>query len=363
MQSSDFHLHPDAPERLDALRQVVDIARRESADALLIPGDLFDTNDAATHLRPDVRTFLESFDGETVIIPGNHDLTAFPPEADYGRRTTVLARAPYEEHALRTEAGDEVVVIGAPYQGGTTLAQVLAGIEVVHPAATVLLAHGTYIGGWTLADEGDEDAYLPIRVDDLAGRFVYAAIGHVHARPTFDDWSADRAWGYAGSPIAITRGERGPRHAVLVDLDPGAGVRDVRTLRLDTSYWEEIEVALPPWETASDAVRNVTAALEAASGEPDRGRGLLARVHGWTDGSETDLRHDLERLLGRFETAHRVVELQLGVRTIRTFLDERPELEDILARVRRLGAEEAEDEEVIRRAAAHVIEAAAEVGG
>ncbi|MCP3905243.1 MAG: hypothetical protein GY715_16580 [Planctomycetes bacterium] len=362
VQTSDLHLRPDTPERLDALRQVIGLAGDEQADALLIPGDLFDTNDAATALRTEVRDLLESFEGATVVIPGNHDPAAFPPEADYGQRTRVLATVPHERCSIRTERGEEVVIHGAPYQRNTTLGQVLAGLDIDDPLSTVLLAHGTFVGGWSLVDEGDEDAYLPIRDDDLAGRFAYAAIGHVHARATFDGWRADGAWGYAGSPIAVTRGERGPRHAVVVDFEPGAGVRDVRRIRLATPYWEPVEIALPPWGSTSDAVRDVTAGLEAASDTPDPCRGLLLRIRGWTEGDENALRAEVERVVDRFRSAHRVIDVSLGVTTIRTFLDDRPELEDILARVRRLGEEESRDDEVVRMAAALVVRAASEAG-
>ena len=107
IHTSDFHLHPDAPERMDALRQVVSLANSESADALLIPGDLFDSPEVAGALRVQTRAILDSFTGTTVITPGNHDLGAFPPKTDYGDRTILLTTTPYQKYSLRSSDGPE----------------------------------------------------------------------------------------------------------------------------------------------------------------------------------------------------------------------------------------------------------------
>lgn len=361
LQASDFHLRPDAPHRLDALREVVRQANAEEAGVLLIPGDLFDSPEAAEVLRVEVRDILETFDGKTVVIPGNHDLTAFAPEADYGRSTIVLAGLPYSEQIIRDATGDEVRVFGVPYQDRATLGQALAGLKIDDPLRAVLLAHGTFEGSRTFALaelEGEEDAYFPICESDLKGRFAYAALGHLHTRVTFDRWSADAAWGYAGSPVAVTRGELGPRHAVLVDVEPGVGVRDVRPVRLNTDYWESLIVQAAPWESADAVLDRLRLELAAASSEVDPRRGLRLKVDGWTDDDEAEFRSRVEAELDQVREAHREVGLDVTVRTIALILSERPELVDLLARVRRLGEERQADEETLRTAVGLLVEAA-----
>ncbi len=361
IQSSDFHLRPDAPQRLEALREVVGHATEQSADALLIPGDLFDTPEAAGPLRPQVRSILESFSGTTVITPGNHDATAFPPQADWGRRTVVLAATPFQEHVLRTPGGEEARIFGAPYQERTTLGQVLAGLEIKDPLRTVGLAHGTFEGSWhtSIADEGDEAAYLPIRDEDLRGRFAYAALGHLHSRVTFDDWQPGEAWGYAGSPVSVTRGELGPRHAVLVEFEPGTGVRSIERLRLRTSYWESVAVNAAPWETAGDAIDRLRRTLAEASAPEDPHRGLRVTVQGWIEGDETEFRDGVQQEVDRLAAAHREIDLEVTVRTISSVLTQRPEIEDLLERLRRLGRERGADEATVQMAAGMVVGAAA----
>ena len=252
-------------------------------------------------------------------------------------------------------------MFGVPYQDRATLGQALAGLKIDDPLRAVLLAHGTFEGSRTFALaelEGEEDAYFPICESDLKGRFAYAALGHLHTRVTFDRWSADAAWGYAGSPVAVTRGELGPRHAVLVDVEPGVGVRDVRPVRLNTDYWESLIVQAAPWESADAVLDRLRLELAAASSEVDPRRGLRLKVDGWTDDDEAEFRSRVEAELDQVREAHREVGLDVTVRTIALILSERPELVDLLARVRRLGEERQADEETLRTAVGLLVEAA-----
>ena len=359
IHTSDFHLHPDAPERMDALRQVVSLANSESADALLIPGDLFDSPEVAGALRVQTRAILESFTGTTVITPGNHDLGAFPPKTDYGDRTILLTTTPYQEYTLRSSDGHEVALFGVPYQEKVTLGQLLAGLTIRDPSQAILLAHGTFEGSWplTFADEGEEVAYLPIREADLRDRFAYAALGHLHSRVTFDDWQSKEAWGYAGSPVAVTRGEIGPRHAVLVDFEPGIGIRQLTPVRLATDYWETCFVRAAPWEPTDAVIERVRQELSGISAEHDQHRGLRVRVDGWTDGDEGEFRKRIEHEVHQVRAAHRVIECDVAVRTAAIIVSKHPELNDLLVRIRTLGAERGANEATVELAAGLLLEA------
>ncbi len=370
VQASDFHLHPDQPERLDALGAVVRVATAEHADFLLIPGDLFDAPEVSDPLRGRVRAILEAFAGTTIVVPGNHDLdprdparTAFPAGSDYGRRTVVLATPPYEVREPSDHATSSVRIVGVPYHAGSTLGRDLAGLEA-DPLRTVLLAHGTLHAGRLeslVGGEGQESAYYPIVERDLRGRFAYAALGHVHARATFDEWTADAAWGYAGSPIAITRGELGRRHAVVVDFVPGHGVRDVRRIPLGTPYWSEYTATLLPWDDVDALIHRLAESLPAPDEPCDSDRGLRIRVDGYLDGDETDLRDRLERMAHEVETRFRRVEVDVrDTITVRAVVEQRPWLADLLVRLRRRAESEGTPEHVVRRAAGLLVAAARE---
>jgi DNA repair exonuclease SbcCD nuclease subunit len=367
LQSSDFHLDPDHPERLEALAEVVRRAAEERADALLIAGDLFDAAPAAEPLRAEVRRRLESFDGPVLIVPGNHDLvpagqSAFPVGADYGRRTVVLRAAPWERHLLTDSCGAEIAVVGVPFRPGGTLGRDLATLTC-DPLHTVLLAHGTLQADWIAAlgsGEGHEPgAYYPIRRRDLEGRFAYAALGHFHGGVAFHDWTARAAWGYAGSAASITRGERGPRHAVLVEFTAGSGVSAIHPIRLDTPYWEECEIVGSPAEDGSALASRLRAKAADRFAHRDPRRRLRLLVRGWIDGDEVTARRALERARDAIAPLHADVELDFGVRAASHLLEAQPWLGDLLERARRIAAERGHGSETLARATDLLIEAAA----
>lgn len=365
LQASDFHLRPDRPERLEALRHCVSRAVESGADALLIPGDLFDDPASADALRPDTRRALETFAGPVVLLPGNHDpaAEAYPETADLGRRTVLMTGEPWCEHLLRPDGEEPVRLIGAPYHADGSLGRDLAGLET-DPLRTVLLAHGTLRTPWIdrlRPSEGDERAYYPVREQDLRGRFGYAALGHIHEGSRFDGWTNVATWGYSGSPVAITRGEIGPRQAVLVEFRAGTGVRSVERLRLATPYWAEpIESAAAPWASAAAIVSGLVERVRQASEPADALRGLRVRLGGWLDGDEAWARATLEAEIHALAERHRTVEIEIDVRAVTDLLERHEWLGDLQSRILRIAETEGVDAEVVRRATGYMIEAARE---
>jgi len=60
LHTSDTHLRFDAPERIDALRNILTIGTQEGIDLLVISGDMFDDHEAAERLRPQLREILSN---------------------------------------------------------------------------------------------------------------------------------------------------------------------------------------------------------------------------------------------------------------------------------------------------------------
>jgi DNA repair exonuclease SbcCD nuclease subunit len=256
-----------------------------------------------------------------------------------------------------------VRIVGVPYRAGRTLGRDLAGFET-DPLRTVLLAHGTlHTSGLDSAaeDEGQELAYYPIVERDLRGRFAYAALGHVHARASFDRWSPDAAWGYAGSPIAITRGELGRRHAVVVDFLPGRGVRELRRIPLDTPHWVECAETLLPWDDVPGLLDRIARRLDEAGRPTDPNRGVRIRIDGYLDGDEAALRDRVEDLARSVESRFRRVEVDVSQAiTVRAMVEQHPWLADLLGRLRRRAARDGIPEPVVRRAAGLLVAAGRE---
>lgn len=106
-----MHLSRRNKRTLEALQEVLDVARKSKVDVLTISGDLFESEEDAEALRPDLRTKVFSGnDFEIIVIPGNHDSEAFRKNLDFGSDLRVLTKVPFD---IIKE--DEVAIIGVPF--------------------------------------------------------------------------------------------------------------------------------------------------------------------------------------------------------------------------------------------------------
>jgi len=291
LQTSDVHLRADRPERRRALELVFDAVSAHAADALIIAGDLFDRSTDAVGERARVRELVESIAPRPVVLlPGNHDLDAFGSGTDFGANAVVLADVPYVRASV---CG--VDVVGLPYQQGRTVTECLTGLTA-DPLRTALIAHATVtdaIGAF--AGEGEDGAYMPVMVADLFQRFSYAALGHLHSGRNLVRRDRERLVAYAGSPVATSRREIGPRAVLLVDFEPGAGVAAHQIVPLGVPYYERTEVTCTPGGEAAaiDRLARQAAALR----KP--GVRVLARLGGVSTESEAVLREAATDALAR----------------------------------------------------------------
>jgi DNA repair exonuclease SbcCD nuclease subunit len=90
VHSSDLHLTSDLPygqeepgDQLLALRQVVDVARRSSANILLLAGDIFEHNRLPLSLLDRAARMMADAGLPIVVLPGNHD--PLTPDSVYRR--------------------------------------------------------------------------------------------------------------------------------------------------------------------------------------------------------------------------------------------------------------------------------------
>jgi DNA repair exonuclease SbcCD nuclease subunit len=89
IHTADIHLTPDDPERMDALRTVLERAENNDVDVVTIGGDLFDSDVAAEQLRESLRELFSDRSYPILTIPGNHDADAFRSNLFFGESFTV----------------------------------------------------------------------------------------------------------------------------------------------------------------------------------------------------------------------------------------------------------------------------------
>src|SRR5215471_10397669 len=262
LHTSDWHVgkvlkgRDRHDEHAAALGSIVQTARDEDVDVVLIAGDLFET--AAPNARAQglvMRTLLAlREDGRQVVaIAGNHDnqhlLDAVyrPVLGQLGLHVLGLPRRPGQGGmlALRTRGGEAVNVAALPFLShryAVRAAEILLHefaehtldyaqrvSEIVHlltegftaDAVNLCIAHATLLGG--RRGGGEREVQTSLDYELPASMFPatahYVALGHLHRQqeipgpcPVF----------YSGSPLAIDFGEEANEPAALiVTAEPG----------------------------------------------------------------------------------------------------------------------------------------------
>ncbi len=234
------------------LDHLVETARTENVDAVLVAGDVYDRAVpplAAVELFDDALHRLAGLGVPTVMISGNHDSarrlgvgSGLMRQAGIHLRTDPAHCA---DPVVLRDAHGEVALYGLPYLEPALVkeefgarradhAQVLgAAMDRVRddlagrPAGTrsVVLAHAFVTGGAPSDSERDITVggveSVPAAVFDGVD---YAALGHLHGCQTITDRVR-----YSGSPLAYSFSEEHHRKSMwLVELDAAGAVRAER---------------------------------------------------------------------------------------------------------------------------------------
>jgi exonuclease SbcD len=252
-------------EHIRVLAQVVEIARAERPDLVIVAGDLYDTaapTAEATRLVTRALSALRKTGAHVVAIGGNHDngaaLDALRPWADAagidlrgsypkgdlndlliegttgsGERWRLVA-LPFlsQRYAIRAAEMYDLTAAEANQTYADLVARLIAKLSepFAEPGAVNLLtAHLTIVGA--SAGGGEREAHTIMGYAVPATVFPpnahYVALGHLHRNQTVISPCPAR---YSGSPLAIDFGEEENVCSVaIVDVstDKAAHVRDV----------------------------------------------------------------------------------------------------------------------------------------
>lgn len=272
LHTADWHVgkvlkgRSRAEEHATVLKGLVDLARAEDVDAVIVAGDVFDTampTPAAQELV--MRTLLALREGgrEVVVLAGNHDdprlLDVYRPVlGQLGIHVIGRFRRPDDGGVLSwtTRTGEPVrlallpflshryVVRAAEALSGTPdehnrsyadrFARLAGALTAGFAADTINLvaAHGTLPGGKLGGGEREAQTIFSYYFEATAfpPSTQYAALGHLHRRQQMP--GPCPIW-YSGSPIAVDFGEeQNTPGALVVTVEPGKPAR-VREVTLD----------------------------------------------------------------------------------------------------------------------------------
>jgi exonuclease SbcD len=318
LHTSDWHVGKTLKarsrhdEHAAVLSEILDIARREKVDAVLVTGDVFDSSAPPPDAERLVYDFLSELCGAripAVIIGGNHDhprrLLAIReilqrldihvrpeparPEAGgviqltRGGETAQIAALPFVSAGKVTDAARLLDAEEGRYQDYAERIGAMADAlsrSFTPQTVNLFLAHVYVDGSVPCGSEREIHIAKPYAVP--AQRFPstahYVALGHLHrpqeipaAAPTY----------YAGSPLQLDFGEEGQQKRVLIiDARPGRPaeltsipLRSGRELRSITGTMQELEAQAGAF---GDDLLRVTILLDAPTpGIADRVRELL----------------------------------------------------------------------------------------
>lgn len=243
--TADVHLTADRPERLAALEAIVNLANDEGVDYLLIAGDLFDENVDVEDVKTGIRDLFSGNEFEALVIPGNHDASAFRDEDYFGDDIEVLSAQPFEHRDLGS-----VNLVGVPFTDGE-FGDLVDDLREVRSdeKLNVLLIHGTLstsVGGAF----GGESRYLPFTAEQLVETgFEYVFAGHIHSSASSRSFGDDTCvFAYPGSPVSITRNETDRRAVWLFDTENGA----LQERRIDSFHYVRETMDLVPGEADAE---------------------------------------------------------------------------------------------------------------
>jgi exonuclease SbcD len=325
LHTSDWHVgkvlkgQSRVDDQIAALAQVVEIAREERPDLVIVAGDLYDTaapTPDATRIVTRALSALRSTGADVVAIGGNHDngsaLDALRPWAEAAGITLRGAvRGQPDDHLISGETGDgepwhlvalpflsqrfavratELFDLTAAEANQTYADHVgrllsrLTGDFAERDGINLITAHLTVIGGKTGGGERDAHTILgyavPAAVFPTSAHYV--ALGHLHRPQQVLGQCPIR---YSGSPLAVDFGEE--------DNTPSVSIVDVAA----TTSAKVREVPI----TAGTALRTVRGTLEelAKVAESSNGAGdAWLRVY-VTEPPRAGLREEVQALLPR----------------------------------------------------------------
>ncbi|MGO8958910.1 MAG: exonuclease SbcCD subunit D [Streptosporangiaceae bacterium] len=314
LHTSDWHVGKvlkgrDRSDEHDAvLRSIVQTARNEDVDLVLIAGDLFESSAPTPKAQGLVMRALLGLreDGRQVVaIGGNHDNASLldsvyrPALGELGLHILGTPKAPASGGTLRltTRGGEPLTVAAMPFLSQRYA--VRAAELLLHEAAehaldyarriasmisllteqftadsvNIVMAHATLLGGRRGGGERDVQTTFEYEVPSsiFPSSAHYAALGHLHRQ---QEIPAPCPAFYSGSPLAIDFGEEANQPgALIVTAAPGiradarrvdiAGGRPLRTLR------GSLDHVIEEGERAGDAYLRVILAESARAGLGD----------------------------------------------------------------------------------------------
>ena len=268
-------------EQRDVLTALIDAANLHGCDALLLAGDLFDSDNAYADTLEALMRAFSACRCPIFISPGNHDclrpgsayLSAEWPENVHIFSTREISSVTLRSEGLRVWGAGFV----GPHEAG-----LLEGFHAEQDGlVNVMVLHGD--------PQGADSPYNSLTKEQIADSGLdYLALGHIHQASGLQK-AGETYYAYPGCAIGRGFDETGDKGAYLVTLD--AGVCKLDFLPLGARTYERLSVNLTGAESAQAAIEAVL---------PAHTKDSIFRILLTCEAEAPDLRELYEALSPRF---------------------------------------------------------------
>lgn len=229
-------------ELLDTLSDIVSLAKTEEVDAVLLAGDLFDTNKPDAETADRVYAELERLgDIKVFAVLGNHDYCldfSFPPN--------VYLFNDYIEKIPFKDADIYGVSFGANHCEQCIVEGLVADDD---DRVNILLVHG---------DVGADGVYNPISADCIKrSKMDYIALGHQHT--CVEEQVGGTTVAYCGIPEGRAFDECGEKGVIIATI--GKGYADCRFVPLAKRQYITLSVDITGAQDNIEIAERVTKEL------------------------------------------------------------------------------------------------------
>ena len=233
---------PLAEARFKAVERIAALANEHQVDAVLVAGDVFDTQTVSPRTIRQMFNAMAGFRGQWIMIAGNHDAALAESVWTRARRLEVIpgnVDLLLEPATVKEYPALGIAILAAPLTQRHTyddLTSVFDAVETTPGLLRIGLAHGSVQG---MLSE-DIDSANPISADRAErAKLDYLALGDWHGCLEVNP----RVW-YSGTPEPERFRNNDAGRTLLVDIARSGATPQVTRLTTARHRWESAEFQL-----------------------------------------------------------------------------------------------------------------------
>ena len=262
--------HRYTQARLDVIERLGALAVERGADAVLVAGDVFETNQVERQVISRAVEALARVPVPVLLLPGNHD--ALEPgtvwsSPEWNSAAPGNAVVLTEEPVLVGSGAGAVEVVSAPWRTRRpVISPARAILDDLSPVTDgpprVLVAHGM-VDAFAPATDVPQISLAALETAVRDQRIAFALLGDRHS--TTDVGPSGRIW-YPGTPEVTDCGEVDPGNALVVTLDEEQCTVEV----VHVGQWRMVQLTVE-----LDGTHGIAKVEQAVDALPDKPRTYL----------------------------------------------------------------------------------------